>query len=357
MLNPIIGQSFPEINNKKLDWMVLFHRLLFWISIAVMCALCVPLLWPFLSQAVVVVVCLCAAAALVGRKVIEWKAGSVLLVFDSEMGGEARSPTLVKQWVEAMDARIADNLKENQIAIRFRVFGGPPIIYTWGHARRGYVWAFQNLHHMRWLPQALAAECKFGPKYSRDYTEVLEVSELTNILCEAHEEILVPLIAYRGGSGVTNRLRDLLSGRSEVYQTNLRTYYAQANEHVRGLLAKSAAAIAEETTKNERLLMLELYVEELVRLEVLYSIFRKTTRLAHSIEGVEYAGQLLNAIQASSQQLHDVRAGLSKEVRHVVMLRLNQLRGEDASPIDVTVEKQLLDDVRATLNKDKRKPK
>lgn len=330
------------------------------ISVAAVGGLCVQWSRSFPSQAYLIGLCVCLAAALVGRKVIEWKAGSVLLVFDSEMGGEARSPTLVKQWIESMDARIGDNLKENQIAIRFRVFGGPPIIYVWGNARlgnarRGYVWAFQNLHRMRWLPHALAAECKFGPKYSRDYKEDLDVSELTNILCEAHEEILVPLIAYRGGAGVTNRLRDLLSGRSEVYQSNLRTYYAQANEHVRALLAKSAAAVVEETTKNERLIALELYVTQLDRTEKLYRKFRETSRLAYSIEGVEYAGVLLDEIQASREQLDDVRAGLSKEVRHVVMLRLNQLRGEDVSPIDVTVEKQLLDDVRATLSKKQKK--
>jgi hypothetical protein len=356
MLNPLLDQSFPDANNEKLDWMAFFHRMLLVVAIAIMSALCVPLMWPFLSQAIVIGSCVCAAAAFIGCKVIEWKAGSVLLVFDSEMGGVARSPTLIKQWVEAMDARITDNLKQDQIAIRFRVFGGPPIIYMWGNACRGYVWAFENLRFMRWLPGVLAVKCKFIPKYSGSYTEDIEVSELTNIFCEAHEEILVPPVAYRGGSRVTDRLRDLLSGRTVVCQSNLRSYYREANAHVRALLAKNAVAVSEETVENERLLTLELYVQELVRLEGLYCIFRKTNRLAHSIEGVAFANQLLNAIRVSNQQLGEIRLGLSQQVRHVVMLRLNQLR-DGANQVNVLAEKQLLDDVRTTLvSKEKMKP-
>lgn len=354
MLNPLIGQSFPEVDNKKLNWVVFFHRSLLVVALLAMVGI---FAWPFLSQTVVTGLCVCAAAALVGRKVIEWKAGSVLLVFDSEMGGVERSPTLIKQWVEAMDARIMDNLKQDQIAIRFRVFGGPPIIYVWGNTRRGcYVWAFENLRFMRWLPLALAVECKFGQKYSSGYTEVIEVNELTNIIREAHEEVLVPLVAYRGNSHIADKLRDLLSGRSVLYQSNLRSYYRQANIHVRALLAKNVVAVSEETVENERILTLELYVQELVRLEGLYCIFRKTNRLAHSIEGVAFAEQLLNAIRVSNQQLDNIREGLSQHVRHVVMLRLNQLR-DSANPVDVLAEKQLLDDVRATLvSKEKKKP-
>jgi hypothetical protein len=99
-----------------------------------------------------------------------------------------------------------------------------------------------------------------------------------------------------------------------------------------------------------------LYVQELVRLEGLYCIFRKTNRLAHSIEGVAFANQLLNAIRVSNQQLGEIRLGLSQQVRHVVMLRLNQLR-DGANQVNVLAEKQLLDDVRTTLvSKEKMKP-
>lgn len=341
--------------------MVLYHRGLFVVAIAIMSALCVPLMWPFLSQAIVIGSCVCAAAALIGCKVIEWKAGSVLLVFDSEMGGVERSPTLIKQWVEAMDARIADNLKNNQIAIRFRVFGGPPIIYVWETACRGhYVWAFENLRLMRWIPLTLAVECKFGLKYSRDYTEVIQVSELANMIRGAHEEILVPLVAYSSGAfrmDITDKLRDLLIGRSVAYQSNLRNYYRHANEYVRALLAKNAVAVAEETVKNERLLALEMYVTNFDRLESLYRELRNTSRFAQTIEGVKFAEKQLDALQEALQELDDVRAGLSPEVKRLVNGRLNELRNrrQNPSPLYLDVERERLKILHEKLNKEKKK--